>query len=376
MHGLAVFQHHIVGDVHNVVDGPDAAGAEALPHPLGGGGDLHVPHHPGGVPGTEVRVRGLHVQELRQGAGQGVVRVLGAALHHGLVELHGLVECRHHLPGKADDAEAVGPVGGDFKLHHMVVRPDDGLDIVAGFAVLVEDKNAVGDAVGELLLLCAEVRQGADGLGFGVVGHQIALVDILEADVVNVSAAFPPVQGKGPVPPAVVHHQVHPGADHRPEELVPRLDVCGNGGLFRVHGLVVVQQGGGGDGGVGEIPLVQAQLMEAAHHAVGQHAPQLAPGDFFAAGEGGVMLGYGDQIPLVNVPGSGDDLNRLLFPDVHLTDPHMVAVGMTLHLLDAAHNDVLNLRPQVLRDLHLGAGDGHGLGEVPVADRADVYKFL
>ena len=203
------------------------------------------------------------------------------------MEAAGLIKGDGHLPGQADDAEAVGPVGSDFKLHHMVVRADDGLNIVPGLAVLVEDKDAVGDAVGELLLLRVEVRQGADGLGFGVVGHQIALVDILEADVVDVPAALAPVQGKGPVSPAVVHHQVHPGADHRPENLVPRLDIRGDGGLFRVHGLIVVQQGGGGDGGVGEIPLVQAQFMEAAHHAVGQHAPQLAPGDGFAAGKDG-----------------------------------------------------------------------------------------
>jgi hypothetical protein len=42
VHGLAVFHHDVVGDVHDVVDGAHAAGAYALPHPLGGGGDLHV----------------------------------------------------------------------------------------------------------------------------------------------------------------------------------------------------------------------------------------------------------------------------------------------------------------------------------------------
>ena len=88
------------------------------------------------------------------------------------------------------------------------------------------------------------------------------------------------------------------------------------------------------------------------------------------------MLGHGDQVPFVDVPGPGDNLDRRVVSDVHLADPHMVAVGVALHLLDAACNDVCNFRSQVLRDLHLRAGDGHGFGEVPVADRANVHKFL
>ena len=64
-----------------------------------------------------------------------------------------------HLPGQADDGQAVGPVGGDLKLHYMVVGVDDGLEIVAGLAVLAEDKDAVWDAVGEFRLLGVKVVQ-------------------------------------------------------------------------------------------------------------------------------------------------------------------------------------------------------------------------
>ena len=34
MHGLSVFFHHIVGDIHQVVDGTDAAGCQTSLHPL------------------------------------------------------------------------------------------------------------------------------------------------------------------------------------------------------------------------------------------------------------------------------------------------------------------------------------------------------
>ena len=138
----------------------------------------------------------------------------------------------------------------------------------------------------------------------------------------------------------------------------------GNRGLFRIDRPIIVQQGGGLDDGIGEIPLVQAQLAEGAEHAVGEDAPQLAPLDLLPAGEGGLVQGHGDQIPLVDVPGPGDDLNGLILAHVQPADPHVVAVRVALHLLDAAHHHVFDLRPQVLGGLHLGAGEGHGLGEL------------
>ena len=83
------------------------------------------------------------------------------------------------LPGKADNGQAVGPVGGDLKLHHMVVRADDHGSISSpGLHVLVQHEDAVGDAVGELLLLRVEILQRADGIGLGVVGHQIARMEV------------------------------------------------------------------------------------------------------------------------------------------------------------------------------------------------------
>ena len=66
VHGLAILQHNVVGNVHDVVDGAHAHAAQPLPHPLGGGGDLHVAHHAGGVAGAQVGGGGLHIQQLHQ----------------------------------------------------------------------------------------------------------------------------------------------------------------------------------------------------------------------------------------------------------------------------------------------------------------------
>ena len=68
MHGLAVFQHDVVGDVHDVVDGTDAGVPQPLPQPGGGGLDFHVLHQPGGIPGAQVRVLNLNVHQVGDAA--------------------------------------------------------------------------------------------------------------------------------------------------------------------------------------------------------------------------------------------------------------------------------------------------------------------
>ena len=124
--------------------------------------------------------------------------------------------------------------------------------------------------------------------------------------------------------------------------------------------MVVTQNGGGGDGGIGEVPLVQPKLGEGAEHPLGLDSPQVAPGDVDAAGEPGVILGHRHQVAHMDVPCPGDDLHRLVLAHVHLAHPHMVGIGVALPLLDAAHHHIGDLGPQVGGGLHLGAGEGHG----------------
>ena len=99
MHGLAVLQHHVVGDVHDVVDGPDAGVPQPLPHPGGGGLDLDVFHQPGGVAGAQVPVLNLDVHIVGDG--------VAAALNLRRMEMKLLTEGGAGLPGKTDDAQAV-----------------------------------------------------------------------------------------------------------------------------------------------------------------------------------------------------------------------------------------------------------------------------
>ena len=110
------------------------------------------------------------------------------------------------------------------------------------------------------------------------------------------------------------------------------LDVGGDGGLVLVQGVVVVQDGGGDDSGVGEVPLIQTQLIEAAHHAVGLHAPQLAAADLHPAGQGAAVQGDGAQVALFQVLRAGHDGEGRRLAHIHRADPQMVGVGVALQL--------------------------------------------
>ena len=368
VHGLAVFQHHVVGDVHDVVDGADAGVPQPLPHPGGGGLDLHVLHHPGSVPGAQLAVLDVDVHQLRNGA--------AAALYLRGVQLQGTAEGGAGFPGQADNGQAVRPVGCNLKLHHMIVRTDDHSHIVAGLYILVQHEDTVSDAVGEFFLLRVEVIQGADRIGLGVVCHQVAHVDVGAGSVGRGGGAADVQRGVVQAVGLRLTFQ-HLAADHGAEHLVPGLDVGGDGGLLRIQRLVVVQQGGGGDDGVGIIVLGgEAQLLQRAQHPVGHHAPELALFDFRAVGEQGLVLGHGHQIAHMDIPCAGDDLGRLRLSHVDLADPHVVAVRVLFHGQNLAHHHVFQGLIQRRDGLHLGAGEGHGLVKLPVADVGNIYKFI
>ncbi len=82
------------------------------------------------------------------------------------------------------------------------------------------------------------------------------------------------------------------------------------------------------------------------------------------------MQGGGDQVPLMDVLGAGDNLNRLLPAHIHLADPHMIGVFVADHGENPAHHNVFNLRVHPRVGLHLLTKDGKGLHEFLVGDAA------
>ena len=83
------------------------------------------------------------------------------------------------------------------------------------------------------------------------------------------------------------------------------------------------------------------------------------------------MKSGGHKIAGVDVPGAGDDLNRLVPADVYAAYPHMVGVGVPFQGEYPADKYIVDLRAEILICLDLGAGEGHGLCKFAVVYIAD-----
>ena len=108
-----------------------------------------------------------------------VVNVVAAAGDIGRVQLEGLVKRHGGLARQTDHGQAVRAVGRDLKLDHMVVRTDDGGDVVTGLhAVLLQDPQAVLNGVGIVVQRQAELLERAHH-AVGRLAAQRAGVDLL-----------------------------------------------------------------------------------------------------------------------------------------------------------------------------------------------------
>ena len=75
---------------------------------------------------------------------------------------HGTVKGGGGLPSQADDGVAIGTVVGDFKIHHGVVISNDGIDVIAGLAILFQNPDAILDGIGEVVQGEPQLLQGAE----------------------------------------------------------------------------------------------------------------------------------------------------------------------------------------------------------------------
>ena len=168
MHGLADLQHDVVGNVHHVGDAAQAAQRQLTAHPAGRGARRDVVHVVADIPRAEIRR--FHRD--------GKARVGGVGL--GIVQgghLQGLVQHGGHFPGDAQDALAVGTVGGDGDIKDIVVQPHHLLDGRAGDGVLGQVQQAVHLGAGIEVLVEAQFLAAAEhAVGFHT--HQRFCLDL------------------------------------------------------------------------------------------------------------------------------------------------------------------------------------------------------
>ena len=246
--GMAVLHQHVVGDVHDVADGPHAHLLEPPLHPGGGGADLKVRGRPARIPGAQIPVLHGDLHEVVH-----VPLALDVGDHGGL---HLLTEGRRRLPHETDDAVAVGPVGEHGEVEDHVVPVDGLLDGDAQGGVLPKDQDAVYLRAGVLHVGEVELLAGAE--------HALALhaPDAGHGEIVVAD----PGPGVGHGHDGAHEHVLGVGQDLGP--LVAQVHLA-DGELVGVGVLLHGQNLAGDDAGhVLQLLLHALQLEAAPHHAL------------------------------------------------------------------------------------------------------------
>jgi hypothetical protein len=140
---VSQLEEHVVRDVDDDVDRPDAAGLEAGRHPGRSGPDAHVADDPRRVARTEIGRLDLD----RRGAVHRLDVLLGADLREPQLAIEG----HRQLPSDADVVHGVAPVGPDVYVEHGVVAVSD--EIVDGEADRGQPLGDLGRALREVHVL-------------------------------------------------------------------------------------------------------------------------------------------------------------------------------------------------------------------------------
>ena len=211
VHGLTHFQQGVVGDIHHIADGAQAAQSQMALHPAG-----RLAH-------ADVADIVCHIARAQVGRfhldGNGRVRLADSLVVHG-GHVQGLAQNGSHLTGNAQHGLAVRAVGGDGDVEDVVIQTHHRGDVGAGDGVLRQDEQAVDLRAREQVIIEAQLLAGAQ--------H------------------------------AVGFHALHlAGLD---------LDAAGQGGAIQSRGHAVAQLHVGGTGADADVVAVVA----AVHHTLGQ----------------------------------------------------------------------------------------------------------
>ena len=174
VHGLPHFKQHKVGDVDDIGNRAQAAKRQAAAHPAGRGADLHVLHevpHIARAKGRLLYFNGDLDVRLRRRIGKGG-------------QFEGLFEDGGDFARDAEDALAVGAVGGDGDIEEIVVDADDRADVRADGLAFIEDEDAVD--LGALVIVVGDAQLLARAHhALGKDAAQFTVLDFLHAALVE-----------------------------------------------------------------------------------------------------------------------------------------------------------------------------------------------
>ncbi len=176
MHGLTYLHEDEVGDVHHIVDGTDAHGAQLVLQPLGGVGHMDVLEGDAGIAGTEGGF--LHGDADGVGAGVGGLGEVGnvGPIDFLMGTLAG-VEDGHDVPRHTDMRGGIGTVGGDGYLEGVVLFE---VEIIFGGH---PNRSIVGEHLDACMVRAKLELVGCTKHAFGNGSAELAFLDFVELGV-------------------------------------------------------------------------------------------------------------------------------------------------------------------------------------------------
>ena len=152
MHGLAHFQQGVVGDIHHIADGAQAAQSQMALHPAG-----RLAH-------ADVADVVCHIARTQVGRfhldGDGRIRLADSLVVHG-GHVQRLAQDGSDLAGDAQNGLAVRAVGGDGDVEDVVIQTHHRGNVGAGDGVLGQDEQAVDLRAREQVIIEAQLLTGA-----------------------------------------------------------------------------------------------------------------------------------------------------------------------------------------------------------------------
>ena len=116
---------------------------------------LHIGDHARGIARAILRIEHFYLRVI-------VKRALAILAHRDFRQVEALAQHARALAGQAPHAEAIRPVGQNFKIHNVVAQAENGLHILAGRVRLGKDQNSLVAAVRIQALGHIEVLAGAE----------------------------------------------------------------------------------------------------------------------------------------------------------------------------------------------------------------------
>ena len=152
VHRLTHLKQGVVGDIHHVADGAQAAQCQVALHPTGRLTHADVAHIVCHVAGAQLRC--LHLDS------DGSVRLADDLVVHG-GHVQRLAQNRSHLAGNAQNGLAVRAVGGDGDIEDVVVQTHHRGNVGAGNRVFGQDEQAVDLRAREQVVVQTQLFAGA-----------------------------------------------------------------------------------------------------------------------------------------------------------------------------------------------------------------------